>query len=147
MKKTIATILMLVCLCLTAVGCVPKRTIEKIEKEWGIDLPDNMVIEYDINDVGFDGGSFYTVFKLDADPTDFIADFSNETDKVNLISLDEKIPEDLHPNWNADYLWKFIGKDESDDTSGTSEFSGYDDKLFMVYFPETMRLFIYEVLY
>ncbi len=131
-------------------ACWNRMTFEEAFKSnWEIDLPKNMVKEYNKSDsaglAGQGDGTRYTVFKLEAEPTNFLTDFSSKKDKnfesnVNKATSQFGIPENFLPDWDAEYSWKHVGKNYWE------EYGFYGDNLYMIYIPNSLRLICCECL-
>ena len=140
------SVLMLFCFsaCELVFGPRKTRTFEEAFKiNWGIDLPENMKIEFSKSEAGRDGLR-YSVLKAETEPTEFIADFSIERDeglenRENLLisKAEFKVPESFLPDWEAVYYWKHTGK-------GYSKSRIYWDNLYMLYFPGSLTFIILQ---
>ncbi len=131
----------------------PKPWSQVIEISWDISLPKNMTMEFHTQTESFNGdGVRYTVFYLIEDSADFLEDFSREsigsvetkidqiidgTYQINQIAESLGIPENFLPNWNAEYFWKYIGKNYR-------EPYGYNDELYIIYFTDSKSFIFCE---
>lgn len=127
--------------------CRRRYTYEEAFKlNWGIDLPENMERLFHGSDseglAGQGDGKRYTVFQLKVEPTDFIADFLKEKNEEfeSSFIVPFEISENCIPDWEDKYYWKHSGKN----MILNSEPIRYFDNLYMFYFPNSLRLIIYQ---
>jgi len=139
MKKKLILILLsgiIICTLFSFTACGNKETpAERIERICGIELPEDMEVEYNYYCQAFQGDfTQYTVFKLEEEPIDFLKnnDFSDKS-VINDTFEDKfvgSISKEYYPNWekeHSDKFFKLVGK-----------YSGVDASA--LYFPDTLNL-------
>lgn len=149
-KKTAVLVLLpLVCIFAFA-GCGKPHVIDSLKRH-RIDtelLNENEMV-CDIKGETFTGRApSYGVLVFENEPTDFLQSFSTEksdgfsSDKnekfenlINSSFSDLKLPNEFCPDWNEKYIWFVLGGFEQEN---------YSDTLFMIYFPDDLKLIVYE---
>lgn len=150
-SKKIVVLLILQLVCIFAfTGCGSLRIIDSLKRH---SVDTNLLSDYkivcDIKGETFTGrANSYGVLVFENEPTAFLQSFS--TDKTDGFSSDKnkefenlidtsfsdlEIQNEYCPNWNAEYKWFVLGGFEQE---------YYSDTLFMIYFPNDLKLIVCE---
>lgn len=141
--RVIVAVLLLQLACVFAFsGCNGETVIDRLENRYGVDtkLLTGYEIVCDISGETFTGyAPHYAVILFEEEPTDFLnsytkeESFSPEKNQSIKDALDVhkcmEIPPEHYPNWDEDYIWR-----------GSVEMDG----LCMIYFPNELKLIIFE---
>lgn len=149
-KTLLIPLFILISFIATFAGCRSSYIIVSLKRHnIDITLLNNYKIVYDIKGETFTGrADSYGVIVFENEPTAFLQSFSTDksdgfaSDKdeefENLIDAsfsDLKISNEYCPNWNEDYIWY---------VSGGFDKAYYADTLFMIYFPNVLKLIVCE---
>lgn len=156
-KITIGFIGLSVLLCvvvscvLFATACMfkSKTTAEIMYSRWGIMIPDDMELLYHNSTIGWPSdGEECHVYKLKEEPIEFLEDFTtgrNEKaeEDINRIiesfkSAKQEITATYLIDFESEYRWKFVGKNEHD--------GRFADYIYILYFPNLLQLSFFEYL-
>lgn len=123
-----------------------QRTLEDVSErllnDWDVELPENSELIYAIENRGFTGdGERYYIIQFKEEPTELISDFTSEPDNdfestvENDLGLlergaEQEIPAEYMPDWETDYLWKYIKDDAK------------LDYLCLLYYPESIKIIV-----
>lgn len=135
------TIILMMNLC----GCdKASGIINAIKSNWKIELPEKLSLEFSKNE-GPGDGLRYAVFKSESEPMEFLADFSREENQEFKNDVDSymsrasfEVPENFLPDWESEYFWKHVGKNLRDGRDPIE----YFDNMYMIYFPNSLKLII-----
>ena len=149
-KKLLVPLLILISCIFTFAGCECSNIFDCLKRH---NIDTTLLIDYkivcDIKGETFTGRAHsYGVMVFENEPTAFLQSFS--TDKSEGFSSDKnekfenlintsfstlEIPNEYRPNWNKDYIW-YVG--------GGIDQIYFSDTLFMIYFPNDLKLIVCE---
>lgn len=149
-KKLLMPLFILIICIFTFAGCGSSHIFVSLKRHnIDIALLNDYKIVYDIKGKTFTGrADSYGVMVFENEPTAFLQSFS--TDKSDGFSSDKdeefenlidssfsdlEISSEYCPNWNEDYIWY---------VSGGFDKTYYADTLFMIYFPNGLKLIVCE---
>lgn len=146
-KKTVSIMAAALAVILLSLGistgvriCKKQSTITLYKTIWNIALPEHIKETYRNVDLGFTGdGSRYLVFQTAEVPDAFLSglskgrneDFENCVNQITSKWL--QIPEEKRPDWEQEYQWKFIEKENT------------PDYLCIIYYPAMNQLVLASV--
>lgn len=112
------------------------------ERNWGIRLPDAMQELYCVATGGRDS-NIYSVYALTEEPTEFLSDFNREKDVAFETAVLEKCAffcreNDIDPEYMVSFAGEYYSKTFQKPGRETS------DRLYIVYDPNSRRMFLYE---
>ncbi len=113
-----------------------------LKSSWDVDLPENAKVLYYVENTGFSGdGDRYYVLKYEEEPTELLENFKFERDDAfensfrdwfgsYIDTAENEVPEEYKPDLSKEYLWFYMTKEI------------LSDKLYLLYYPETLTLYI-----
>lgn len=113
------------------------------ERNWGIRLPDGMQELYCVATGGRDS-NIYSVYALTEEPTEFLSDFNREKDAAFEAAVLEKCAfffageNGIDPEYMVSFAGEYYSKTFRKPGRETS------DRLYIVYDPNSQRMFLYE---
>lgn len=149
-KKLLISLMILISCIFTFTSCRSYAVLDCLDRH-NIDttLLKDYKIVYDIKGETFTGrANSYGVLVFENEPTAFLQSFSTEKSdgfsskkneeyehKIDTSFSDLEIPNEYCPDWDEDYIWY---------VSGGFDKVYYADTLFMIYFPNNLKLIVCE---